>query len=141
MLADSTGSTPSQLAIEKGHRLLGLHLAEYKYRQVSADRSRPCVPLTWMVAVEDASSCLAAARTQRACSVCSRGAHSAGRAAGCRTRLPRLCVRLLTAPPCLPPLLLPHLQDRKRAGSSGLWAVLDRLHLSPIIWIIIMVSE
>ncbi|KAL4430689.1 hypothetical protein ABPG75_005945 [Micractinium tetrahymenae] len=31
--ADSTGSTPSQLAIEKGHRLLGLHLAEYKYRQ------------------------------------------------------------------------------------------------------------
>lgn len=35
--ADSTGSTPSQLAIEKGHRLLGLHLAEYKYRQ---DRKR-----------------------------------------------------------------------------------------------------
>ena len=33
-LPDSTGSTPSQLAIEKGHRLLGLHLAEYKLRQV-----------------------------------------------------------------------------------------------------------
>ena len=33
-LSDSTGSTPSQLAIEKGHRLLGLHLAEYKMRQV-----------------------------------------------------------------------------------------------------------
>lgn len=32
--SDSTGSTPSQLAIEKGHRLLGLHLAEYKMRQV-----------------------------------------------------------------------------------------------------------
>ena len=32
--ADSTGSTPSQLAIEKGHRLLGLHLAEYRFRQV-----------------------------------------------------------------------------------------------------------
>lgn len=33
-MVDSTGSTPSQLAIEKGHRLLGLHLAEYKMRQV-----------------------------------------------------------------------------------------------------------
>lgn len=39
-MADSTGSTPSQLAIEKGHRLLGLHLAEYKYRQVGAAASR-----------------------------------------------------------------------------------------------------
>ena len=39
--ADSTGSTPSQLAIEKGHRLLGLHLAEYHFRQVGA-RVKPC---------------------------------------------------------------------------------------------------
>jgi ankyrin repeat protein len=30
---DSTGSTPSQLAIDKGHRLLGLNLAEYRYRK------------------------------------------------------------------------------------------------------------
>ncbi|KXZ47536.1 hypothetical protein GPECTOR_34g695 [Gonium pectorale] len=28
--ADVTGSTPAQLAIDKGHRYLGLHLAEYK---------------------------------------------------------------------------------------------------------------
>lgn len=27
---DVTGSTPAQLAIDKGHRYLGLHLAEYK---------------------------------------------------------------------------------------------------------------
>lgn len=31
--ADSTGATPSQLAIEKGHRMLGVHLAEYKLRR------------------------------------------------------------------------------------------------------------
>ncbi|PRW58247.1 S-acyltransferase 24 [Chlorella sorokiniana] len=37
--SDSTGSTPSQLAIEKGHRLLGLHLAEYKMRQDKKRRS------------------------------------------------------------------------------------------------------
>ena len=30
---DATGATPSQLAIEKGHRLLGLNLADYKYKQ------------------------------------------------------------------------------------------------------------
>ncbi|KAG2495455.1 hypothetical protein HYH03_006401 [Edaphochlamys debaryana] len=30
---DVTGSTPAQLAIDKGHRYLGLHLAEYKSRQ------------------------------------------------------------------------------------------------------------
>ncbi|KAL4528758.1 hypothetical protein Ndes2437A_g03302 [Nannochloris sp. 'desiccata'] len=30
---DATGSTPSQLAIDKGHRLLGLNLAEYRYRK------------------------------------------------------------------------------------------------------------
>lgn len=30
---DVTGSTPAQLAIEKGHRYLGLYLAEYKYKQ------------------------------------------------------------------------------------------------------------
>lgn len=34
---DATGATPSQLAIEKGHRLLGVNLAEYRYRE---DRSR-----------------------------------------------------------------------------------------------------
>lgn len=39
---DSTGSTPSQLAIEKGHRLLGLHLAEFKYRQVSCAAGTAC---------------------------------------------------------------------------------------------------
>lgn len=29
---DMTGSTPAQLAVEKGHRYLGLHLAEYKQK-------------------------------------------------------------------------------------------------------------
>lgn len=33
---DSTGATPSQLAIEKGHRLLGVNLAEYKYKKEKA---------------------------------------------------------------------------------------------------------
>ena len=32
---DGSGATPSQLAIEKGHRLLGLHLADQKRRLVS----------------------------------------------------------------------------------------------------------
>ena len=32
-LSDATGSTPSQLAISKGHRLLGVNLAEYRYRK------------------------------------------------------------------------------------------------------------
>lgn len=27
---DATGSTPSQLAIDKGHRYLGVHLASYR---------------------------------------------------------------------------------------------------------------
>lgn len=31
-MRDITGSTPAQLAIEKGHRFLGLHLAEYKMK-------------------------------------------------------------------------------------------------------------
>jgi palmitoyltransferase len=35
---DATGATPSQLAVEKGHRLLGVHLAEYRHRR---DRRRP----------------------------------------------------------------------------------------------------
>lgn len=35
---DATGATPSQLAIDKGHRLLGVNLAEYRYRK---DRSKP----------------------------------------------------------------------------------------------------
>lgn len=30
---DVTGSTPAQLAVEKGHRYLGMHLAEYKQKQ------------------------------------------------------------------------------------------------------------
>ncbi|KAK9823611.1 hypothetical protein WJX72_004215 [[Myrmecia] bisecta] len=30
---DVTGSTPSQLAVEKGHRYLGVHLAEYREKQ------------------------------------------------------------------------------------------------------------
>ena len=30
---DVTGSTPSQLAISKGHRALGLHLAEWRQRR------------------------------------------------------------------------------------------------------------
>jgi palmitoyltransferase ZDHHC13/17 len=29
---DVTGSTPAQLAVEKGHRYLGMHLAEYKQK-------------------------------------------------------------------------------------------------------------
>lgn len=37
-LPDNTGATPAQLAIEKGHRLLGVNLAEYRYRR---DRRRP----------------------------------------------------------------------------------------------------
>ena len=35
---DATGATPSQLAIDKGHRLLGVNLAEYRYRK---DRNKP----------------------------------------------------------------------------------------------------
>lgn len=30
---DATGATPSQLAIEKGHRILGVNLAEYRFRR------------------------------------------------------------------------------------------------------------
>jgi hypothetical protein len=33
-MPDGTGAVPSQLAIEKGHRLLGLHLAEHRMREV-----------------------------------------------------------------------------------------------------------
>ena len=33
--ADATGNTPPQLALEKGHRLLGLHLSEHHSRQAS----------------------------------------------------------------------------------------------------------
>lgn len=50
---DSTGATPSQLAIEKGHRLLGLNLADYKYRQERAVRERSLIarlhlsPIIW----------------------------------------------------------------------------------------------
>lgn len=32
-LEDATGATPSKLAIDKGHRLLGINLADYKYRK------------------------------------------------------------------------------------------------------------
>ncbi|GAB4817761.1 hypothetical protein N2152v2_004807 [Parachlorella kessleri] len=51
--ADNTGATPSQLAIEKGHRLLGLNLAEYKYKQERASRERSLLarlhlsPIIW----------------------------------------------------------------------------------------------
>jgi len=34
---DNTGSTPPQLAVEKGHRYLGLNLADYR---------RQAIPLT-----------------------------------------------------------------------------------------------
>lgn len=33
---DATGATPSQLAMDKGHRILGLNLAEYRYKRDKA---------------------------------------------------------------------------------------------------------
>ncbi|KAJ9511104.1 hypothetical protein QJQ45_013141 [Haematococcus lacustris] len=36
---DVTGSTPAQLAVEKGHRYLGLHLAEYKQKHEGSSSS------------------------------------------------------------------------------------------------------
>lgn len=44
---DASGCTPSQLAIDKGHRGLGLNLAEYRYHKDSLQRrSQPCGFLT-----------------------------------------------------------------------------------------------
>lgn len=39
-MPDGTGAVPSQLAIEKGHRLLGLHLAEHRMREDAEARQR-----------------------------------------------------------------------------------------------------
>ena len=38
MAKDNTGSTPSQLAVEKGHRYLGLNLAEYRRSALALHR-------------------------------------------------------------------------------------------------------
>lgn len=46
---DVTGSTPAQLAIEKGHRYLGLYLAEYRYKQEGSrwfSKKGMCAPLS-----------------------------------------------------------------------------------------------
>ena len=45
---DVTGSTPAQLAIEKGHRYLGLHLAEYKQKQDSGGWFGKNGSLAWL---------------------------------------------------------------------------------------------
>lgn len=37
---DATGATPSQLAMDKGHRILGLNLAEYRYKRDKAQSKR-----------------------------------------------------------------------------------------------------
>jgi len=37
---DSTGATPSQLAIDKGHRVLGVNLAEYRYKKDKKKKSQ-----------------------------------------------------------------------------------------------------
>ncbi len=59
--ADSTGATPSQLAIEKGHRALGLHLAEARHKSEANRRKQRgmlgaiarahMAPLIWAVVI------------------------------------------------------------------------------------------
>ncbi|KAL6749488.1 ankyrin repeat-containing domain protein [Haematococcus lacustris] len=45
---DVTGSTPAQLAVEKGHRYLGLHLAEYKQKHEGSSSSSWWGKSSWL---------------------------------------------------------------------------------------------
>lgn len=45
---DVTGSTPAQLAVEKGHRYLGMHLAEYKQKQENTGWFSKNSKLAWI---------------------------------------------------------------------------------------------
>ena len=47
-MPDNTGATPSQLAIEKGHRLLGVNLAEYRFKK---DKTSAMMTGPWAVLV------------------------------------------------------------------------------------------
>jgi ankyrin repeat protein len=49
---DATGLTPAQLALEKGHRYLGLHLAEYKKKQEGGSWFGKNGKLSWMVSTQ-----------------------------------------------------------------------------------------
>ena len=49
---DVTGLTPAQLALEKGHRYLGLHLAEYKRKQEGGGLFGKNGKLNWMVSTQ-----------------------------------------------------------------------------------------
>ncbi len=49
---DVTGSTPAQLALEKGHRYLGMHLAEYKEKHESSGWLSKHGRLAWLTSTQ-----------------------------------------------------------------------------------------
>ena len=49
---DVTGLTPPQLALEKGHRYLGLHLAEYKRKRDGGGCFGKSGKLAWMTSTQ-----------------------------------------------------------------------------------------
>ena len=49
---DVTGLTPPQLALEKGHRYLGMHLAEYKRKQEGGGICGKNGKLSWLTSTQ-----------------------------------------------------------------------------------------
>jgi len=49
---DVTGSTPAQLAVEKGHRYLGMHLAEHKQKQEGGGWISKSSKLAWITSTQ-----------------------------------------------------------------------------------------
>ncbi len=49
---DVTGSTPAQLALEKGHRYLGRHLAEYRPKHESGGWFGKNSKLSWLTSTQ-----------------------------------------------------------------------------------------